>query len=278
MTDQTSLDYAFLQHIGVSVDGEAALHSWYLPLLAGKKRVIDLGCGMGGFVALLRSAGIDALGVDSDPDCIAEARRHGLPVIEADVIRYLREAQPESCDAIVAAHLVEHLPYAIVLEMVELAHRALTPGGRLLMITPNPRALVSHLELYPMHFGHVAMYHPTLLAFFMHHAGFAATQTGENPATAAERVAAAAPVSELRRLAQSAAALGGPTPLQDALPKPPGLLRGLIWQAKLRLARWLVQPYFDFALAEVRRSGQTLSDAIQLVDRPFESYVAGDKA
>ncbi len=51
--------------------------------------MIDLGCGMGGFVALLRSAGIDAPAL-TRPDCIAEARRHGPLVIEADVIRHRR--------------------------------------------------------------------------------------------------------------------------------------------------------------------------------------------
>ena len=278
LNEHASLDYAFLKHIGVSVDGEAALHSWYLPMLAGRQRVLDLGCGMGGFVALLRQAGVAATGVDSDPSCIAEARRHDLPVVEADVIRYLREAQAGCCDAIVAAHLVEHLPYEVVLEMVEQAHRVLAPGGRLLLITPNPRALVSHLELYPMHFGHVAMYHPNLLAFFMRHAGFASTQMGENPATAAHRVAAHAPTAELGRVAEAVAAAGSPVSIREVLPKPPGLLRGAIWHVKMRLVNWLVQPYFDRALAEIHHTGQIMSGAIQLVDRPFECFVIGDKA
>lgn len=276
--EHASLDYAFLKHIGVSVDGEAVLHSWYLPMLAGRQRVIDLGCGMGGFVAVMRQAGFDATGVDSDPSCIAEARSHGLPVIEADVIQYLRGAQAGSCDAIVAAHLVEHLPYEVVLELVEQAHRVLAPGGRLLLITPNPRALVSHLELYPMHFGHVAMYHPNLLAFFMRHAGFVSTAMGENPATTAEHVAANSPTAELRRVAQAASAAGSPVPIREVLPKPPGLLRGAIWRVKMGLVNWLVQPYFDRAVAEIHGTGQTVSDAIQLVDRPFECFVIGDKA
>ncbi|MFN8491949.1 MAG: hypothetical protein U0350_30390 [Caldilineaceae bacterium] len=54
---QVGLDYAFLKYMDVSVDGEAGLHSFYLPLLAGRQRVLDLGCGMGGFVKLLRKHG-----------------------------------------------------------------------------------------------------------------------------------------------------------------------------------------------------------------------------
>ena len=113
------------------------------------------------------------------PRCVGEARTHAIPVVQDNVIDHLRTIEPGALDAIFSAHLVEHLPYEVVLELIELSFRALRPGGRLLLATPNPRALVSHLEMYTMHFGHVAMYHPNLLAFFMRYAGFAARRPAE---------------------------------------------------------------------------------------------------
>jgi SAM-dependent methyltransferase len=276
------LDYAFLKYLNVSIEGEAPLHSFYLPMLAGYGRVLDLGCGLGGFVKLLGEAGIDAYGVDSDPHCIAEAQAHGLPVVEMDVIAHLRQLPPNSLDAIFSAHLVEHMPYAAVLELVQLAHRALRPGGRLLLVTPNPRALITHLELYHLHFGHMALYHPDLLAFFLRHSGFAQTKTGENPHTMPAQVSGASP---LRYLLQPPAYEYRQAGATAVLPKPANPLRRAIWYVKMVLIHWLVQPYYDQNVRELRQIqthlaqvDRTLRATLTAINRPFECFVIGDKA
>lgn len=283
--EHPGLDYAFLEYLGVSVDGEAALHSFYLPFLTERARVLDLGCGLGGFVKLLCDHGIDAYGVDSDPQCIAAARRQVLPVVEADVIEHLRTLEPASLDAIFSAHMVEHMPYAVVLETVQLAYRALKPGGRLLLVTPNPRALVTHLELYHMHFGHIALYHPRLLAFFMDYVGFAQTESGENPHTMPTHVAGDSPLRALQTLPAPSTHGQGAIDVTKVLPKPTHPLRKILWYGKMGLVRWLIQPYFDQMVREVNgvrtqvdRVDQALRTTIEAIDRPFEAYVIGDKS
>lgn len=271
------LDYRFLQYLGVTIDGEATIHGYYVPLLAGRSRVADLGCGLGGFVKLLRSHGIDAFGVDSDPMCVKEARNHDIPVIQDDVLGYLHQVEAESLDAIFSAHLVEHLPYAVVLELIELSLRALRPGGRLLLATPNPRALVSHLELYTMHFGHVAMYHPNLLAFFMRYAGFGTVSYGENPVSIASNVAGLSPLTRLDATLQALTGRIDHTPATAVIPKPSNPLRQIIWHLKMGLVRWLVQPYYDQLNGELARQQNALATLLQSTQRPFESYVIGDK-
>lgn len=276
----TGLDYAFLQYLNVSIEGEAALHGFYLPFLAGRNRVLDLGCGLGGFVKLLCENGHDAYGVDSDPQCIAAAQRHNLPVVETDVVEHLRTLPPASLDAIFSAHLVEHMPYPAVLETVQLAHRALRPGGRLLLVTPNPRALVTHLELYHLHFGHVALYHPKLLAFFMSYSGFIHTETGENPHTLPQHVSAESPLRHLTLPGRSAR-----PPQGEMLPRPSNPLRRGLWYVKMGLVRWLVQPYYDRTQQEIQRLHTELTQVenslrtlIEATNRPFECYAIGDKA
>ncbi len=274
------LDYAFLDYLQVSIEGEAALHGYYLPFLRDYQRVLDLGCGLGGFVKLLRDHGIDAYGVDSDPDCITAARRHNLPVVEADVLEHLRSLEPGSLDAIFSAHMVEHMPYEVVLTTIELAARALRPGGRLLIVTPNPRALITHLELYHMHFGHCALYHPKLLSFFMQRSGFAHTQQGENPHTMPAHISAESPLRLLTTPPPATFATW-----QEPLPKPASPLRQAIWYVKMGLIRWLVRPYVDRTQQELQQLRnqvsaltQTLHTTIDAVNRPFECYVIGDKA
>ena len=279
-TKYPDLDYRFLQYLGVSIDGEAALHGIYVPMLAGRDRVVDLGCGLGGFIKLLRSQGVDAFGVDGDPMCVAEARKHDIPVVQDDVLSYLRTVEPESLDAVFSAHLVEHLPYEVVLELIELSFRALRPGGRLLLATPNPRALVSHLELYTMHFGHVAMYHPNLLAFFMRYAGFGTVEYGENPMSVASNVAGLSPLTQLDTTLQTLtrAAQGGHITARAVIPEPANPFRRVIWHVKMGLVKWLVQPYYDQLSGEIAAQRSALRTLLEATQRPFESYVIGDKA
>ncbi len=180
---EPGLDSAFLRYIGVTTESQVAIRGFYLPLFEGCRRVVDLGCGTGEFVQLLIQSGIDALGVDSDPTQCESLRARGVPVVERDVIRYLESVEEESLEGLYSAHLVEHLPYENVLKMIRLCYRALKPGGRLVVATPNPRSPMSHLELFHMHFGHEALYHPRLLMFFLNHCGFHEIEEGENPHT-----------------------------------------------------------------------------------------------
>lgn len=272
MSATDSLDYAFLRYFGVNAAVEERFHSFYLKYLSDYHRVLDLGSGMGGFVQLLEKSGKNAYGVDSDPGCVAEARGLGVEIVEADVVEYLRTLEEGSLDAIFSAHLVEHLPYEVVLEVIRLSHRALRPGGRLLLVTPNPRGLISHLEFYHQHFGHVAFYQPELLAFFMNYAGFQRTQTGENPDTSPDQVAPGHPLGRITA--------PPPKPLThlDILPCPTNFWRRLVWYPKAWLARWLVRPYTDQLMSRLTQAEQRLADYASALNRPFECYAIGDKA
>jgi len=182
--DLTGLDYAFLRYTGVNPGDQRQNQRFYLPFFEGCRRVVDLGCGDGDFVELLIEKGIDAVGVDSDPIVARQARSQGVPIVEQDVLRYLESVEDSGVDGIFSAHLVEHLPYQAVYRLISQAYRVLRPGGRIALTTPNARALVSHLEMYWLHFGHVSFYHPRLLCFFLNHAGFRSETWGENPAPA----------------------------------------------------------------------------------------------
>jgi SAM-dependent methyltransferase len=183
------LDFDFLRYIGVNSESQRRIQSFYLPLFKDHHQVIDLGCGDGDFVALLAERGINIVGVDSDEKAYREAAARGLPVAHSDVFDYLRELTAESVDGIFCAHLVEHLPYPKVIELVCQSFRVLRPGGVVVLATPNVRTLFSHLEMFYLHFGHVSFYHPRLLCFFLEHEGFGNVQSGENPETASPLLA-----------------------------------------------------------------------------------------
>ncbi len=180
---EPGLDYDFLRYVDVRAEEQRRIQSFYLPYFEPSKHVVDLACGDGDFVALLHERSISVVGVDSDEKAAESAKAKGLPFIHQDVFTYLTTQPDASVDGIFCAHLVEHLPYPQVIELIKQSYRILQPGGRAIFATPNVRSLFSHLEMFYMHFGHVSFYHPRLLCFFLEHEGFVEAKEGVNPNT-----------------------------------------------------------------------------------------------
>ncbi len=138
--------------------------------------VLDLGCGRGEFLALLREAGIEARGVDADADMVAYARGEGLEVEHADAIMYLEGLEDGSLGGIFAAQLVEHLPPPALLRLLELAAGKLRPGGLLTAETINPLSPLA-LRSYFADLTHAQPLVPETLALLARQAGFAQVET-----------------------------------------------------------------------------------------------------
>jgi SAM-dependent methyltransferase len=134
---------------------------------------LDLGCGRGEWLELLGESGFDARGVDLDEGMLAACRERGLAAQHGDALAALR-AQPDGSLALVSAfHLVEHLPFDLVQELITEALRALRPGGLLVMETPNPENLTVGATSFYLDPSHLHPLPPGLLGFAAEHAGFA---------------------------------------------------------------------------------------------------------
>ncbi|MCK5933090.1 MAG: class I SAM-dependent methyltransferase [Fulvimarina manganoxydans] len=118
------------------------------PLTSGP--VLDLGCGRGEWLKLLRDREIDGLGLDTNAGQLAEARDHGLAVREGDALAFMR-AEPEArYMAVTAFHIVEHLPFETLAEWMLEIRRILKPGGKLIVETPNPETLTVGASTFHM--------------------------------------------------------------------------------------------------------------------------------
>lgn len=137
---------------------------------------LDLGCGRGEWLQLLIDQSLNASGVDLDLDMLAAAQAVGLQVRQADAIQALKDAGDGSIAVVSAFHLVEHLPFESLQELVTQARRVLVPGGLLIMETPNPdnvRVATNNFYLDPSHLKPIPS---LLLSFVSEHAGFARTK------------------------------------------------------------------------------------------------------
>ena len=143
----------------------------YLPEFAGRKNVLDIGCGRGEFLEMMQQAGVPARGIDLSAESVALCRQKGLTAEVADLFAFLAQ-QPESCfDGIFCSQVVEHLPPERLPEMIKLAASRLAPGGVIAIETPNPECLAifaTHFYLDPTHTRPIP--HP-LLMFYLEEFG-----------------------------------------------------------------------------------------------------------
>lgn len=144
------------------ISGRLAEH---LPLLLDQAPILELGCGRGELLRLLQRSGVDARGVDSDPAMVAACLRQGLAVTEGDALQVLRDQPAGSLGAVAAIHVLEHLPPAVWMSIVEASARALHPGGLLLVECPNPDSLRVGAGLFWVDPTHRLPVHPDALAF-----------------------------------------------------------------------------------------------------------------
>ncbi|HEV2445250.1 MAG TPA: methyltransferase domain-containing protein [Candidatus Sulfopaludibacter sp.] len=144
---------------------------FYLPHFAGCRNVLDIGCGRGEFLEMLRSAGVAARGIDLGEESVATCRHKGLEAELADLFVYLADLPEASLDGIFCSQVVEHLPPERLPEMVKLCASRLARDGVIAIETPNPECLAifaTHFYLDPTH--HRPIPHP-LLVFYLEEFG-----------------------------------------------------------------------------------------------------------
>jgi len=111
--------------------------------------VLDLGCGRGEWLDMLRGQALVASGVDLNGLFVAECEDKGLDVEYIDALSKLRSLPDASLGMVTLFHLAEHLPFRILIDLIDEVHRVLVPGGGLIMETPNPEnALVAQWAFY----------------------------------------------------------------------------------------------------------------------------------
>ena len=173
-------DYArFEERFRGREDYVARSQEFYLPRFQHCRRVLDLGCGRGEFLELMRKQGIDAEGVDLDADAIAACREKGLKATQSDLFGFLAAQPDSSLDGILCSHVVEHLQPAGTIRLVASAAGKLAPGGVLAIETPNPACLATLTGDFFLDPTHVRPVPANLLHFLFEEAGLSNIEVHE---------------------------------------------------------------------------------------------------
>lgn len=144
----------------------------YLDLFAGASDVLDVGCGRGEFLDLLREQGVSARGVDLNHEMVEQCRARGFEVAETDAVGYLSALDDGVLGGLIALQVVEHFEPDYLLRFLELAYQKLKPGSRIVLETINPACWFAFFASYIRDITHAQPLHPDTLQFLMLANGF----------------------------------------------------------------------------------------------------------
>lgn len=123
----------------------------------GEQTVLDVGCGVGDFLAIARSRGWRGVGVEISPEAAAVARARGFDVVVGDALDV--EFPGEKFDRVRCAHTLEHVPDPS--RLVRRLADAVRDDGLVTIVVPNRESVTArlfrrywyHLDL-PRHLYH----------------------------------------------------------------------------------------------------------------------------
>ena len=103
--------------------------------------VIDVGAGRGEWLELLKDERLSAKGIDLSVAMAAFCNELDLTCAQGDAVTELAKLPANSAGAVTAFHLIEHLPFRVMVALFDEAFRVLSPGGVIIFETPNPANL-----------------------------------------------------------------------------------------------------------------------------------------
>lgn len=134
--------------------------------------VLDIGSGRGEFLELLKENDINSQGIDINIDMVKRCNDKGIKAIQGDAVEYLQKSKPRAHGAITGFHIVEHIPFAVLLRLFAAAHKSLAENGFVLFETPNPENIIVASCGFYMDPSHLNPLPPDLLAFALETVGF----------------------------------------------------------------------------------------------------------
>ena len=144
----------------------------YLPLFSGASDILDLGCGRGEFLDLLREHGLTARGVDINHEMVEVCRERGLEVAEGEGLAFLEALPDGALGGLFASQVVEHLQPDQLLRLMSVSFHKLRPGAPVVLETINPACWFAFFESYLRDVTHVRPIHPDTLKFLLTAGGF----------------------------------------------------------------------------------------------------------
>ena len=169
-------------HYYPSEDKMKSARKYYIKYFCPNGEILDLGCGRGEFLELLRETNRHGQGIETDAGIVNICRQKGLEVIHSDATVFLKSEKDKKWDGIFMGHIIEHLDWKGATELLTLASNRLKRTGRLVVLTPNPHFLPSVGHFWS-DMTHRRPYTIDGLKSFLSFTGLRIIEAGVDPAT-----------------------------------------------------------------------------------------------
>ena len=133
---------------------------------------LDLGCGRGEWLELLKDHQLSASGIDLDDGMLSACRSRGLNVQTGDAIAHLKSLPADSLSIVSGFHIAEHLSLEDLEALIKEALRVLKPAGLLILEAPNTENLVVGTSSFYLDPTHQRPLPSALLSFLVGYLGF----------------------------------------------------------------------------------------------------------
>ena len=169
--DYSVIDYFdFENHFRGSRDLIKKRQSEYLRYLKECRMILDIGCGRGEFLEIMKENNVSAVGVDTYKPFVDYCNEKGFSAVCMDCIEYMSEEQ--GFEGIFVGQVIEHLTIGQIVSLIETAYNKLPDGGILIMETPNPKSLSIYANAFYLDPSHIKPVHPETISYFLKNAGF----------------------------------------------------------------------------------------------------------
>jgi SAM-dependent methyltransferase len=167
-----SLEDRFRGDKATVIERQSEYLQYVVSVATSNSPVLDLGCGRGEWLQLLRQEGIPSHGVDGNDAAVAECLNLGLDVKHSELLTALKETSSQSIGAVTMFQVLEHLPFNVVIDVLRESLRVLIPGGVFIGEIPNCETLRVGASTFWIDPTHQRPLYPAVLEFLASQVGY----------------------------------------------------------------------------------------------------------
>ncbi len=135
-------------------------------------KLLDIGCGRGEWLEHWCKLAPNSLGLEINRNMAQTCKSYGLNILEGDAIETIKKIEDNSISVITIFHLIEHLEYNILMELIKECNRVLNEKGLLIIETPSIDNLVVSTKSFYVDPTHINPIHPDGITFSIEKCGF----------------------------------------------------------------------------------------------------------
>ena len=144
----------------------------YILNIDNNPSLLDIGSGRGEWIQKCDQMGFNSIGIELDSEMVNHSRKLDLNIKQGDALSILDQFSENSFSIVSAFHVIEHMTYSNIKELIAKSRRVLKSDGLLILETPSIDNLLVATKSFHIDPTHINPIHPDLLAFIIKRSGF----------------------------------------------------------------------------------------------------------